>query len=207
VTRSCELELLDSGRLPETVVERAYRDLTWLHRILGNTGRIVRAIRRDPLPVRRVLDIGCGYGAVSAEVRDRTRVEVIGIDLRPPSHARVEIVQADAVRDLLPRADVAYSLCLAHHLTETELAALIVNVGRSCRRLILVDLVRHWLPFGLFRALVAPFFSRVAAADGAASVRRAYTPAELARIVDSTGAGYRHSVAPCYAMQSVDIVY
>ena len=52
MTRSCEPELLDVERLPEPVVERAYRDLTWLHRVLGNTRHVARAIRRDPLPVR-----------------------------------------------------------------------------------------------------------------------------------------------------------
>jgi SAM-dependent methyltransferase len=207
VTRSCEPEVLDEARLPEPVVERAYRDLARLHRVLGNTGYVARAIRRDPLPVQRVLDIGCGFGHVSAEVRDRLGVEVIGIDLRPPANPPVKIVRADAVRDALPRADVAYCLCLAHHLDEAEMAGIIRNVGRSCRRFLIVDLVRHWLPLGFFRALIAPFFSRVAAIDGAASVRRAYTPAELGSIVKSTGVRYRHSVAPYFAMQSIDIHY
>ena len=181
MTRSCEPELLDVERLPEPVVERAYRDLTWLHRVLGNTRHVARAIRRDPLPVRRMLDIGCGFGHVSADVRDRLGVEVIGIDLRPPVNAPVTIVRADAVRDPLPQADVAYCLCLAHHLDEAELVRMIRNVGRSCRRFLIVDLVRHWLPLGLFRAVIAPFFSRVAAIDGAASVRRAFSPAEFRR--------------------------
>jgi SAM-dependent methyltransferase len=198
---------LDVTRLPEAVVERAYRDLTWLHRVLGNTRHVARAIRRDPLPVRRVLDIGCGYGRVSAEIQDRLGVEVIGVDPRPPKEAPVTIVRADAVRDPLPPADVAYCLCLVHHLDEQEVAELIRNVGRSCRRFLIVDLVRHWLPLALFRALIAPFFSPVAAIDGAKSVRRAYTPAELARIVEFTGVRYRHSVAPFFVRQSVDIQY
>jgi SAM-dependent methyltransferase len=207
VIRSFESELLDKNPLPAPIVARAYRDLTRLHRFLGTTGRIVRAIERDPLPVRRVLDIGCGHGGVMAGVRERLGVDVVGIDLRPPEGAGAGIIEADAVRDALPRADVAYSLCLAHHLSEAELAALIVNVGRSCRRLLLVDLVRHWLPLGLFRTLVAPFFSAVAVADGELSVRRAYTADELRRIVASTGVRFRHSVAPFHTSQTVDIAY
>jgi hypothetical protein len=103
-----------------------------------------RRVRRSGATWRR--SGGATSGAectVSAHIRDRLGVEVIAVDLQPPTNA----------------------------------------------------------------PLVAPFFSRVAAADGAASVRRAYTPAELARIVDSTGIRYTHSVAPFYAMQSVDIVY
>jgi hypothetical protein len=119
----------------------------------------------------------------------------------------VTMVQADAVHDRLPSADVAYSLCLAHHLSEEELVALIRNVRRSCRRFIVIDPVRHWLPLGLFRAFVAPFFSWVAAADGTTSIRRAYTPDEMKRIVSSTGERFRHSVAPYYSMQMVDITY
>ena len=207
VVRSFENELLDTEPLPEPVVRRAYQDLTRLHRFLGNTGRVVSAIRRDPLPVRRVLDIGCGHGGVLADVQRQLEVAVLGIDLRPPKHSEFPIVKADAVRDPLPRADVAYSICLAHHLSESELAAMIGNVGRSCRRFILVDLVRHWLPLGLFRTFVAPFFSAVAVADGKQSVRRAYTPAELKRIVASTGVRFRYSAAPFHTSQTIDIAY
>src|SRR5436305_4893541 len=166
--RSFEPELLDTERVPDAVVERAYRDLTRLHRFLGHTPALIRAIRRDPLPVRRVLDIGCAHGGLLAEIRDRLAVEVVGVDLRPPAGALVPVVAADAIRDRLPEADVAISVCLAHHFSDTELAAFIRNTGRSCRRLILVDLVRHWVPLALFRVFVAPFFSPLALADGMA---------------------------------------
>jgi SAM-dependent methyltransferase len=207
VVRSTELEILDTQRVPDPVLARVYRDLTRLHRFLGDTGQIVRAIRRDPLPVRRVLDIGCGHGGVLADVCRGAGVEGIGVDLRPPDGGALPILAIDAIRDPLPRADIAYSLCLAHHLSEHELVALVENVGRSCRRFLLVDLVRHWLPLALFRTFVVPFFSPIAAADGIVSVRRAYTPNELSRIVKSTGLACRHSVAPCFTSQTLDIRY
>ena len=59
----------------------------------------------------------------------------------------------------------------------------------------------------LFRVFVAPFFSRVAVVDGIASVRRAYTPPELADVVHSTGVRFHHSVAPGYTSQTFDITY
>jgi len=201
-------EILDiDGAVPHHVAARAYRDLTRLHRALGTVAALERRIRRDPLPVRRVLDVGCGHGGVLARLHRRLSVDVIGADLRPPAGAPVPIVQADATRDPLPSVDIAYSLCLGHHLSETELVALIRNVGRSSRRLILIDLVRHPLPLALFRLFVAPFFSPVAIADGMASIRRAYTPAEFAAIARAAGVRFHHSVSLIYASQTLDIAY
>jgi SAM-dependent methyltransferase len=207
MVRLSEAEILDAGEVPEHVVARAYRDLTRLHRWLGDTAALARAIRRDPLPVRRILDVGCGHGGVLADLERRLGVEGIGADLRPPADTPVRMVRADVVRDLLPSADVAYSLSLAHHLSDDEVVAMIRNVGRSCRRFLLVDLVRHRLPLALFRTFVAPFFSEVAVADGITSIRRAYTPEEFAEIARRAGAPYRHTVSPIYASQTLDMVY
>src|SRR6266550_1623057 len=104
-------EIIDSPDLPGEVMRDVYRDLTRTHRWLGNTASMIAALKRDPLPVRRVLDIGCGDGALLLEIRRRLRAEVIGVDLRAPSHpAAVPIVQADAVRAPLPESDVAVAV-------------------------------------------------------------------------------------------------
>jgi hypothetical protein len=107
---------------------------------------------------------------------------------------------------------VAISLFTAHHLSEEELAGLIVNVSRSCRRLILLDLVRHRAPLALFRVFVAPWLCRMNAQDGATSIRRAYTAEEMRRVEETalTEAGrpvtsLRHTVAPFWTRPIVDI--
>jgi SAM-dependent methyltransferase len=209
--RSFAPEIIDRPGLPEDVLERAHRDITRINRFLGNTAAILGALARDPLPVRRVLDIGCGRGALLVAIRHRLGVEVVGVEREPQSRAPVPIVVADAVRDPLPEADVAVCSLLAHHLRDEELIALIRNAGRACRRLILLDLVRHRLPLALFRIFVAPWVSPVVAADGAQSVRRAFTPAEFAALVRAALApdagAFRHSVAPGYIRQVVDISY
>jgi SAM-dependent methyltransferase len=210
--RSCETELLERPGVSKAQAARAYRDLTRLHRYLGDTASIVTAVRRDPLPVRRILDVGCGQGGVLRELRERLPVEIMGVDVAPMAvdGADLPILLADAVRDPLPSADVAYSMCLGHHLSEPELVKLIRNVGRSCRRFILMDLVRHPLPLTLFRMFVAPFLCPIAVADGQTSIRRSYTPAEMTRIASEALAGsgrFRHSVSPLYARQTVDIHY
>lgn len=210
--RSGEREAFEDPGLSEAVWERVHRDLTRVHRVLGDEMVILRALRRDPLPVRRVVDIGCGRGALLAKVRRTLGVEIVGVDLRPPGRpGPVPILRADAVHDRLPECDVALCVFLAHHLDEDEVVRLIRNVGRSARRLLLVDLVRHRLPLALFRVFLAPFFHPLIGSDGATSIRRAYTPAELRRLarraLHGSAGTFRHSVAPLYARQILDISF
>ena len=160
--------------------------------------------------MRSVLDIGCGQGALLDQVRRRLGVDVVGFDLRPaPRSAPVPILTGNAVVDPLPPADVALAVCLVHHLSEADFIRLVHNVSLSCRRFIVLDLVRHRLPLMLFRAFLAPFLHRMSAFDGSTSVRRSYTPAEMRHVVGTalrgTGAKVRHTVAPLYIRQVVDI--
>ena len=200
---------MEDPSLPEAELDRAYGGLARTHRVLGTARAIVRAIRRDRQPVRRVLDIGCGRGDLLAEIRVRLGVEAVGIDLRPPAGARVPVIQADAVRDALPACDVAITACTAHHLSEDELIALIRNVGRSARRFILLDLVRHPLPLVLFRAFLGSMLPAISVWDGCLSIRRSWTPAELRVLVgmalEGTTASFRHRVAMLYTRQIVEI--
>ncbi len=210
IQRSTGEELLESPYLPDHVVARAYQDLARTHRWLGNTAEILRLLRSDPVPVRSVLDIGCGQGALLEHVRRELGVDVLGIDLRPaPASAAVPIITGDAVLDPLPAADVAIAVCLVHHLSEGDFVRLIQNVSRSCRRFIVLDLVRHRLPLVLFRAFLAPFLYRLNVIDGMTSVRRSYTPAEMRRVFNralrGTNGRARHKVSPLFIRQVVDI--
>jgi 2-polyprenyl-3-methyl-5-hydroxy-6-metoxy-1,4-benzoquinol methylase len=222
----CEtIEILDAIDLPDRVVAQSYRELRTIHFWLGNTRAILRllknAVRTETNdetvgePVRRVLDIGCGHGALLMEIREQPGLEVVGIDVRPaPAGTRVPIVTGNAVTDRLPTSDVVICVMVAHHLSETELTTLIENVARSCRRFIMLDLVRHPIPLALFRAFVAPFLSPVNAQDGQTSIRRAFTAAEMRGIVaralaqvDKPVRRVRHTVSPLWIRQVVDIAW
>jgi SAM-dependent methyltransferase len=148
-------------------LERAHRRLSQTHSLLGNHAAILRALRCDGT-ARRVLDIGCGHGGLLKKVRRQMGVEVLGVDLRPPEGDAGEfpILKLDAVREALPRADVAVSLCLVHHLRDEEFVELIRNVGRVCRRFVILDLVRHRVPLALFTAFAPLCLPRVNVLDG-----------------------------------------
>ncbi len=211
--RQNQAEILDREDVPHGHATLAYRQLARIHRLIGDTAFVVNAIRKDTLPVGRILDIGCATGLVAEEVRRKLRVEVIGVDLNPRESldVRVPILRADAARDPLPAADVAFSMHLGHHLNESELADLIRNVGCYCRRFIILDVVRHPLPLALFRLFVEPFASQLVAEDGETSFRRSYTSVELHQIAASALAGsaatFRQFVGPFYLRQVIDISY
>ncbi len=121
------------------------------------------------------------------------------------------IIEADATRDRLPEAGVAVCMTVFHHLAEAEIVALIRNAARSVGRLIILDLVRHWLPLALFSTFLSPLLMRTVAVDGRQSIRRAYTPLELRAIVEGalagSGASIVQSVTPLRSRQMIDITW
>jgi len=211
--RSFVPEIMDDPRVPEHVWVRFHRQLGFIQRLLGMQRAVVDELRRDSRAVGRVLDIGCGSGALLHKIRRVLRTDVVGADLRAPrpSPWSVLIIEADATRDSLPVADVAVCVWVLHHLREEEIVALVRNASRSVRRFIALDVVRHWLPLALFTAFLAPMLMREVAADGRQSIRRAYTAAELKAIVERAVAGSGARVAQRVTLlrssQTIDIVW
>lgn len=207
--RSLEPELMDAADVTGAVLDKFHRDLNFVNNCLGTFPTIERFIRKDDQPVRRVIDIGCGGGALLEYLRQHLGVEVIGIDRKPPDTADVPIIAADAVTEPLPEADIAVCSLVAHHLTPEENIALIRNVGRSCRRFIIQDLIRHPLPLALFTVFLCPLIGREAAVDGRQSIRRAFTPQEFRELTEAaiagTGATFNTDVSRFLSRQIIDI--
>ncbi len=209
MTRSLLPELMDSPDIVGPVLEKFHRDLVRIHGFLGTFPTIERFLRLGDRPVKRVLDIGCGGGALLKYLHDRMGVEVIGVDQKPGESGEIPIVAADATTERLPEADVAVCSLMAHHLTPEENVALIRNVARSCRRFVIQDLIRHPMPLVLFSVFICPLIGREAAVDGRQSIRRAYTPEEMAGLVQQALAGtsgtFAIDVSPFLSRQIVDI--
>jgi SAM-dependent methyltransferase len=218
--RSQEAELMDAEDISEADLAQTYREIRKVHRWVGNTGAVFHRLRKESKRIEaggrrpRVLDIGCGQGALLVEIHEKLGLEVVGVDLKPaPPDAPVQIYCGDAVADPLPEAEIAICLATAHHLSEEQLEEMIRNVARSCRRLILLDMVRHPVPHMLFRLFVAPFLKHINAVDGAISIRRSFTAAEMRAIVDRALDGktasqvksVKHTVSPLWIRQVVDI--
>jgi 2-polyprenyl-3-methyl-5-hydroxy-6-metoxy-1,4-benzoquinol methylase len=202
---------MDSPDITGPILEKFHRDLNFVNKCLGTFPTIARFIRSDPQPVHRVIDIGCGGGALLEYLQRQLGVAVTGVDLKPPDHAAVPIIAADAVTERLPDADIAICSLVAHHLTPEQNIALIRNVSRSCRRFIIHDLIRHPFPLVLFTIFLCPLIGREAAVDGRQSIRRAFTPDEFKELVRAaiagTNATFTTDVSLFLSRQIVDISY
>lgn len=198
---------MDGPHTSEDVLRRFHADLRFIHRFMNNGALLLRRLNG----ARSVIDIGCGDGELLKFVRERTGADVLGVDLADQPHAKVPVMKADATRDVLPTAEVAISAMVIHHLTEEQVVDLIRNVGRSCQRFVFLDLVRHPLPLWLYTIFLCPFLSRVGAADGRQSIRRAFTGPEMKVLVSQalagTGSTFDQWVSPYWARQVVEITY
>ena len=202
---------MDAPDIPEELLARFHKDLARIHFFLGTHATIERFLRQDSQPLQRVLDIGCGDGLLLEYLQKKLSVEGIGIDQKPMPRPGVHIIAADAVSGDLPHADAAVCSLLNHHLTPEQNIALIRNVGRSCRRFVISDLIRHPMPLVLFSLFICPLIGHEAGADGRQSIRRAFTPEEFAELVRTALAGsggtFSMDVSPFKSRMIVDIRY
>jgi SAM-dependent methyltransferase len=96
--------------------------------------------RAELVRARRVLDVGCGTGAITAEIASRTRGRVVGLDIEPsllsvtPARPRLEFVLGDGHR--LPFADGAFDLAATHFvlLWLTDPVAALREMARVTRQ-------------------------------------------------------------------------
>ncbi len=192
---------LHHGSLAE--VRRSLHDIRRINTFLGGTRLSIHGI----LPLLKsvegeaaLLDVGCGLGDVGTAIkasaaREGKRMRVIGLDInsRHLGLARREYpevlgVRGDAFRLPLGDAsvDIVHSSLFLHHFRPPEVQALLLEFSRVARvGWFMNDLARHTLPLWFFRT-TWPIFARspLTRFDGSASVRRAYTHAELSRIAE-----------------------
>ena len=202
-TRSDAVELLDSGRLSPTEVERNLADLARLNRMLpGGAGASVEAVRRLTGSRSRahVLDVGTGAADIPlrfAEIGWRATAVDVNADVLAVARravtkvAGVDIVEADARR--LPFEDAAFDVAhcslLLHHLEPDDARAMLRELRRVARYGVVVNDLRRgiWPLVATWVTTVTLARSPVTRTDGVVSARRAYTLAELDAMLAEAG--------------------
>jgi ubiquinone/menaquinone biosynthesis C-methylase UbiE len=219
-------EYLDGPLQDRAALQANLRDLARINRLTGGAGLSVRAVR-DLLPDGgMVIDVGTGGADIPVRLLTDARrrsvpLEVTATDSRQevldaalavrPSLAATDglhLALADGRRLPYPddAFDVAHASMVVHHLDEADAVAFIAELGRVGRRGIVInDLARgrlRWLGGWILTHTIAS--SPYTRHDGPLSVRRAYTAAEVRRLVSEAGlrptrqfdglAGHRYAI-------------
>lgn len=192
-------ELLDDPTISSEEMARSLRDLWLVNRWWGGGRALERFILdrygREGTPRLVVLDVGAGSGHVVRRLAWRLSaaglaVRAIASDLqwrhlaagRRMMRQAPPALCADAFR--LPfgdrSVDWVISTLLLHHFSPEENLVLLRELARVARTgVALLDLRRHRVPLAFVVVAGSLLFeSPVSVADGKASVRQAYTPAE-----------------------------
>ncbi len=199
-------ELLDLGGAAPADVAQSFADLWRINRYLGGISALTRSLYPRLLaldtPVT-VADLGAGSGQIAASIAawaraHRRKVRVLALDrsadyLALASRAAVGVTPVQADATALPFANegidyVISSLFLHHFAPEQVIALLRSAYARSRHGIVMCDLTRGWIPLALFK-LGQPIFARspITRYDGAVSIRRGYTPAELTEMARAAG--------------------
>ncbi|HME35829.1 MAG TPA: methyltransferase domain-containing protein [Candidatus Sulfotelmatobacter sp.] len=191
-------EILDSPDCPPREVEASLRDLSRINRWFGGVATTRKLIERVASATGRrhfsVLEVAAGFGEVPKVAAQQLARQGITLDVtqldRVPSHLLpgTRAVVADALALPFPDSsfDLVSSSLFAHHLEPDELARFAAEALRVSRCAVLInDLIRHPLHLALVYAGFPLMRSYVSRVDGLASVRQAYVPEEMRRILAS----------------------
>lgn len=210
-TDRAELLDLHQGSLAE--VRASLHDIRRINAYLGGSKVIGDAVfsllETHDLRRATVLDIGTGSADIPIYLAKKARqknieLRVIALDINArhlkiaredlsKAHENaIELLEADAFSLPFPSAeaekgeiDIVVSSLFLHHFRAPQIQQLLAEFDRVSRvGFVMNDLVRHNLPLWFFR-LTRPIFARsyITRHDGEASLRRAYTTAEMREIV------------------------
>jgi len=192
-------ELLDTDSGSPAEIAAALSDLNRINRWFGGvsttTSMIRRVAQRLGAPSLSMLEVAAGTGYVPERARqklvhDGIELEVTLLD-RTPSHLvnGHRAVAGDVLA--LPFRDASFdlvgSVIFLHHLPPDQVIQSVNEALRVCRTAVLInDLVRDPVHLALVYAGLPLFRSRLTHHDAPASVRQAYTSAEIRDLLKRT---------------------
>jgi len=189
--RSNETELMDDLSRPDSEFVEAYNELTAVNKHLGGIRAVERFLPEDTMSVLDVAAGGCDVGEALAS---RRKCRAVSLDMNPRGlkmARQTAPVAGDALQ--LPFADRTFDAVICslffHHLTTAECVSVLREMWRVARRIVIVnDLHRNRVAHASIRVLSALFSrSTMFRNDSAASVRRAFRPAELVDVAKTAG--------------------
>jgi len=193
-------ELLDTDAGTAREVAGSLSDLRMFNRWFGGTSVTLRLVEGVAHAIKSnhlsLLDVAAGAGYVPRTVRDRLAQRAIKLDVtlldRAPSHVGngggsvVGNALALPFRD--SSFDIVGSELFVHHLSPDRLVQFVQEGLRVCRHAFLInDLIRDPLHLALSYAGFPLYRSRLTRNDAPASVRQAYTRAEMQVMLREAG--------------------
>lgn len=193
-------ERMDSPDCDLATLHRTYQQFSLVNRAFAGWSAVYRRYLRPRLStevVTTLLDLGCGGGDVALYLdslarRDGFRLSITGVDPDPraidfavnrPRGERVTFRQA-AGGELVAEGqtfDLVISNHVLHHLGPREFGDFLRESEQLSRRLVVHnDLRRHPAAYVLFGLAALPLRGSFIREDGLTSIRRSYTPGELA---------------------------
>lgn len=193
-------ERMDSPDCDLAALRRTYQQFPLVNRAFAGWSAVYRRYLRPRLSTdvdTTLLDLGCGGGDVALHLdslarRDGLLLSITGVDPDPraldfamgrPGHTRVTFRRA-AGRELVAEGktfDLVISNHVLHHLGPREFGDFLRESEQLSRQLVVHnDLRRHPAAYVLFGLAALPLRGSFIREDGLTSIRRSYTPNELA---------------------------
>jgi len=208
--RSLEPENLDKGSYTPEEYEGCLVELRRINEWLGDAESLRDSLLKEigvaNLKSFSVLDVGAGSGELLRVIarwarETNRRAKLVGLELNERSarailnesreFAEIASVQGDGFR--LPFPDRAFDYAIQsltlHHFDDDGAAKIIKEMARVAKRgLFVIDLERSKLAYFLYTTVARLFLhNRLIREDGALSILKSWTPAELMAIAGRAG--------------------
>ncbi len=203
--RSLELEHLDKGDYTPEEYEGCIVELQRVNQWLGDASALrnsfLAEIEKLDLQTFSVVDVGAGSGellrVIAAWSRKTDRnARLVGVELNARSakaiteqstaFPEIGAVRGDTFRLPFRNDQFDYAICslFTHHFKDDKVLAILRELSRvAARGIFVIDLHRHPVAYCFFTTVARLFLhNRLIREDGALSILRSFTPAELASL-------------------------
>ena len=201
-TRSRELERLDTGDYTPQEYAKWQQEMRIIHRVFGELRALKNTLIRDVLAGGEsevsILDVGAGSGELlrlAGKELNGKKAFLAGAELNADAAKSIRdkglaSLRTDAMK--LPFADDAfdYVFCslFLHHLDDEPAVKMLGEMARVARKKIfVVDLNRSPVAYYFYKIVGGLFLQRFSLEDGALSILRSRSPAELIELAEKAG--------------------